>query len=187
MRTDGSVNIAINGDPSKLRSALDKAKSMASSAAKAIGAAFTAAAGAAAALGTAVVSEYANYEQLVGGVETLFGASGKSLDEYAASVGKTVSEVSGKYAELQAAESTVMANAANAYKTAGLSANAYMEQVTSFSAALISSLGGDTEKAAAVADQAVTDMSDNANKMGTAMQSIQDAYNGFAKQNYTIN
>ncbi len=79
-----------------------------------------------------------------------------------------------------------MANAAKAYQTAGFSANAYMEQVTSFSASLISSLGGDTEKAASIADRAMIDMADNANKFGTDMESIQNAYQGFAKQNYTM-
>lgn len=76
--------------------------------------------------------------------------------------------------------------AANAYKTAGLSANEYMSTVTSFSASLLQSLGGDTAAAAAYADMAITDMADNANKMGTSMESIQNAYQGFAKQNYTM-
>ena len=80
-----------------------------------------------------------------------------------------------------------MGYAENAYKTAGMSANDYMETVTSFSASLIQSLGGDTQKAAEYADMAITDMSDNANKMGTDIESIQNAYQGFAKQNYTIN
>ena len=80
-----------------------------------------------------------------------------------------------------------MKYAENAYKTAGLSANEYMETVTSFSASLLQSLGGDTEKAAKTADKAITDMSDNANKLGTDMSLIQNAYQGFAKQNYTIN
>ena len=104
------------------------------------------------------VESYGEYEQLVGGVETLFGSSAD----------------------------TVIKNAENAYKTAGLSANAYMETVTSFSASLLQSMGNDTEAAAKKADQALTDMSDNANKMGTDMQSIQNAYQGFAKQNYTM-
>lgn len=83
-------------------------------------------------------------------------------------------------------QNTVMKNAADAYKTAGLSANAYMETVTSFSASLLQSLGGDTEEAALVADQAIIDMSDNANKMGTDISNIQNAYRGFAKQNFTM-
>lgn len=101
---------------------------------------------------------YADYEQLTGGIETLFG------DAYG----------------------SVMKNADNAYRTAGLSANNYMEQVTSFSASLLQATGKDTEKAAQIADMAMTDMADNANKMGTSMESIQNAYQGFAKQNYTM-
>ena len=111
-----------------------------------------------AALTTAAVNNYAEYEQLVGGVETLFKKSSDKVLEYAE----------------------------NAYKTAGLSANQYMETVTSFSASLLQSLGGDTEAAVEYADMAITDMSDNANKMGTSMEMIQNAYQGFAKQNYTM-
>lgn len=110
------------------------------------------------ALTTAAVNNYAEYEQLVGGVETLF---------------KTSSD-------------KVMGYAENAYKTAGLSANEYMETVTSFSASLLQSLGGDTEEAAKYADMAITDMSDNANKMGTSMEMIQNAYRGFSRANYTM-
>lgn len=106
-----------------------------------------------------VISDYADFEQLTGGVETLFKDSSDLVMEYAN----------------------------NAYKTAGLSANAYMETVTSFSASLLQSLDGDTKKAASAADLAITDMADNANKMGSSMESIQNAYQGFAKQNYTIN
>lgn len=104
------------------------------------------------------VSNYAEYEQLVGGVETLFGTSADKVKQYAA----------------------------DAYQTAGMSANDYMTNVTSFSASLLQSLGGDTEKAAEVANRAMIDMSDNANKMGTNMESITNAYQGFAKQNYTM-
>lgn len=146
----------------------------------------TAAATGITALGTAAIKNYADYEQLVGGVETLFGAGGKSLGEYAASVGKSVSQVKDEYDSLMSAQNTVLRNADVAYKSAGMSANEYMETVTSFSASLIQSLGGDTEKAAEAADQAIIDMSDNANKMGTSMESIQNAYQGFAKQNYTM-
>lgn len=131
---------------------------------KMIGAAVSAAAVGATALVKQSVSSYASYEQLIGGVETLFS----SLDG-------TVS-----------ASETVVTNAANAYKTAGMSANQYMETVTSFSAALVSSLNGDYQKAAEVSDMAIRDMSDNANKMGTSLESIQNAYQGFAKQNYTM-
>ncbi|MBR3552472.1 MAG: phage tail protein [Clostridia bacterium] len=162
----------------------------AGAAVKAIGAAAGAAAVAAGAaafkLGKEVVSAYAEYEQLVGGVETLFGAGGQSLEEFARVNGKTVAEVARQYNALKDAEDTVLHNAAAAYKTAGLSANAYMETVTGFSASLIQSLGGDTAKAAKYADMAIIDMADNANKMGTDMASIQNAYQGFAKQNYTM-
>lgn len=104
------------------------------------------------------IGEYAEYEQLVGGVETLF------------------KESKGK----------VMGYANEAYKTAGMSANQYMETVTGFSASLLQGLSGDTELAAEYANMAITDMADNANKMGTSMDSIQNAYQGFAKQNYTM-
>lgn len=106
----------------------------------------------------ASIGQYGEYEQLVGGVETLFKTSADIVQGYAA----------------------------NAYKTAGLSANEYMETVTSFSASLLQSLENDTEAAAEKADLAITDMSDNANKMGTSMESIQNAYQGFAKANYTM-
>lgn len=118
------------------------------------------------ALTVAAVKSYAEYEQLVGGVETLFGAGGKSLEEYAAAVGKTVDEVSAEYEALMNAQGAVFENASKAYKTAGLSANEYMSTVTSFSASLLQSLGNDTEAAAEYADQAIIDMADNANKMG---------------------
>lgn len=109
-------------------------------------------------LGKQAIQSYADYEQLVGGVETLFGDSANIVQQYAS----------------------------NAYKTAGLSANEYMETVTSFSASLLQSLNGDTAESAKIADMAISDMSDNANKMGTDMSMIQSAYQGFAKQNYTM-
>ncbi len=129
-----------------------------STAAKGVGTAITAASAGIAALTKASIEGFSEYEQLVGGVETLFNESAGLVQ---------------KYAE-------------NAYKTAGLSANEYMETVTSFSASLLQSLDGDTYEAAESANKAITDMSDNANKMGTAMESIQNAYQGFAKQNYTM-
>ena len=135
---------------------------------------------------TGAVKAYSNYEQLTGGVETLFGAGGKSLQEYAKSVGKSAGAAKKEYKSLQEAESTVLKNAQNAYKTAGMSANEYMETATSFSASLVQSLGGDTKKAANYADRAIQDMSDNANKMGTDIGLIQNAYQGFAKQNYSM-
>lgn len=124
----------------------------------AMGAVVTAAAAAAVFLGKAVVEAYSEYEQLIGGVDTLFKESSATLQEYAN----------------------------NAYKTAGMSANDYMSTVTSFSASLIQSLGGDTEAAVKYADMAITDMADNANKMGTDIATIQTAYQGFAKQDYTM-
>jgi phage-related protein len=124
----------------------------------AMGAVALAAGAAAVKLGKEVISAYADFEQLVGGVDTLFGDASQTVQNYAA----------------------------NAFKTAGMSANKYMETVTGFSASLIQSLGGDTAKAAEVADMAITDMADNANKMGTDLSAIQTAYQGFAKQNYTM-
>ena len=159
------------------------------------------------------VENYAEYEQLVGGVETLFSKSESAAESFADSIRddaeavkefqkanglvvdgilgpKTMAAIEAAYGNVQEvstkAADMVMEYAANAYKTAGLSANEYMETVTSFSASLLQSLGGDTEAAAEYADKAITDMSDNANKMGTSMESIQNAYQGFAKQNYTI-
>lgn len=154
--------------------------------AKGLGVAAAAGATAVTALVTSSVKSYGDYEQLVGGVETLFGAGGQSLEEYAQGVGKSVDKASSEYNKLMASQQTVLTNANNAYKTAGLSANDYMETVTSFSASLLQSLGGDTQKAASVADRAIIDMADNANKMGTGMDMIQNAYQGFAKQNYTM-
>ena len=109
-------------------------------------------------VGKQAIESYADYEQLVGGVETLFKDSASIVEGYAN----------------------------DAYKTAGLSANEYMSTVTSFSASLLQSLGGDTKKASEYSNRAVIDMSDNANKMGTDMSMIQNAYQGFAKQNYTM-
>lgn len=117
-----------------------------------------AATGAVAALTKASVEQYAEYEQLVGGVETLFKDSSDQVMQYAD----------------------------NAYKTAGMSANEYMNTITGFSASLLQGLGGDTAKAAEIGNQAVIDMADNANKMGTPIENIQNAYQGFAKQNYTM-
>lgn len=154
----GSIVFEFEGNDSKL-------KNTASSLGKGISTAMKGGAIAVGALSTAlgglVVSatkSYADLEQNIGGVETLFKDSAN----------------------------TVINNAKRAYETAGMSANEYMETVTGFSASLLQSLGGDTEKAASYADRAITDMADNANKMGTAMESIQYAYQGFAKQNYTM-
>lgn len=139
-----------------------------------------------AALGTTAVKSYADYEQLVGGIETLFGTGGAAtVQEYADSVGKSVDEVQDEFNMLTEAQTTAMNNANQAYKTAGLSANEYMDTVTSFAASLKASTSNEVE-AAEAANSAVIDMADNANKMGTNMESIQNAYQGFAKQNYTM-
>ena len=171
---------------SKLAGAFSKIGSAAVALGTAVAAGAVAGATALAALTKSAVDAYADYEQLVGGVETLFGAGGQSISDYAKSVGKTVGEVKDEYNSLMKAQQTVLDNADKAYQTAGMSANEYMETVTSFSAALISSLDGDTKAAADKANQAIVDMSDNANKMGSSMESIQNAYQGFAKQNYTM-
>ena len=142
----------------KTSSFADKLKTGLATAAKIGAAALTAASTAVVALTKSSIEQYAEYEQLVGGVETLFKTSADVVQEYAA----------------------------NAYKTAGMSANEYMETVTSFSASLLQSLDNDTAAAAEKADLAITDMADNANKMGTSMESIQNAYQGFAKANYTM-
>lgn len=125
---------------------------------KGTGVAIGAAVAGVSALTKSSLDAYADFEQLTGGVETLFKTSADKVMEYAD----------------------------EAYKSAGLSANEYMETVTSFSASLLQGLGGDTDLAADVANQAIIDMSDNANKMGSDMASIQNAYQGFAKQNFTM-
>lgn len=147
--------VKITGETSGLQSAMGSAVSAVG---KFSAAAVAAGATAVAALTKSAVESYADYEQLVGGVETLFKDSAGIVQEYAA----------------------------NAFQTAGLSANDYMETVTGFSASLLQSVGGDTAEAARIADQAITDMADNANKMGSSIESIQNAYQGFAKQNYTM-
>lgn len=155
---DGTLIFDTNLDTSGLSTGLGKIGSVAGTAFKGVAVAVGAAATGIGALTKSSLEGYAAYEQLTGGVETLF---------------KDSSDIIMGYAE-------------NAYKTAGMSANQYMETVTSFSASLIQSLDGDTAEAAKVADMAITDMSDNANKMGTSIDMIQNAYNGFAKGNFTM-
>lgn len=153
------VRIGIKDEASEgIETVGSKLKTGLATAAKVGAAAVTAAGAGLAALTKQSIEGYAEYEQLVGGVETLFKNSAD----------------------------TVMGYAENAYKTAGLSANEYMETVTSFSASLLQSLDGDTKAAAKYADMAITDMSDNANKLGTDMSLIQNAYQGFAKGNMTM-
>ena len=158
MAVAGSLTYDTKIDNKGFQSGLSKLGGIAKTSFGAVTGAVAGAATAVGALVTSAVKGYAEYEQLVGGVDTLFKDSSQKLQEYAN----------------------------QAYKTAGLSANDYMSTVTSFSASLLQSLGGDTEKAADYANQALIDMSDNANKMGTSMESIQWAYQGFAKQNYTM-
>lgn len=166
---NAEVLVKFKGDTKELDKATGKASSLIKGLGKGLGGvlatgaglAMTAIAATTKAIGDltkASVEAYADYEQLIGGVETLFKNSADKVEAYAN----------------------------RAYETAGLSANQYMETVTSFSASLLQSLGGDTDKAADYADQAIQDMSDNANKMGTDMSLIQSAYQGFAKQNYTM-
>lgn len=158
----GETEAASDQASGKLSGALSKVGSAMGTVAKvgigALAAGATAATAAIGGIAKSSLNAYSSYEQLTGGVETLFGASAGTVEQYAD----------------------------NAYKTAGMSANAYMETVTGFSASLLQSLGGDTAAAAEKGNMAVTDMSDNANKMGASIGSIQDAYQGFAKQNYTM-
>lgn len=155
---DGDVDKGFSETSSKAETLAGKLKGGLATAAKVGGAAIAAAGAAAVAITKQAVENYGEYEQLVGGVETLFKSSAD----------------------------TVMQYAANAYQTAGMSANEYMTTVTAFSASLLQSMGGDTDAAAEKANLAITDMSDNANKMGTDMELIQNAYRGFAKSNYTM-
>lgn len=200
-----------------------------------LGAAFSAAATGLSFLTKNAVSSFSQYEQLVGGVRTLFGDQYDSVEQFAEhasegmykmgqrgedikklqeEINKTLGDgeklavdgiygpktqaafeayaksggqmVQDMYEQSKAAAQLIQNNADEAFETAGLSANEYMETVTSFSASLIQSLDGDTMKAAELSDMAIKDMSDNANKMGTSMESIRSAYSGFAKQNYTM-
>ena len=177
--------IAVEGGE-KANKVLAGVGNAAKTAGKVMAAGLAAGTAAVAALTKQAVESYAEYEQLIGGVETLYGAAGKSIEEYAASVGKSVAEVTDEYNMLQERQNSVFTNAANAYKTAGMSANEYMNTVNGFAASLTSSLGEYERQAGNYADMIVTDMADNANKMGTSMESIQNAYSGFAKQNYTM-
>ena len=152
------LTTGILGGSGAAKSALSSIGGAAVTAGKLAVAGLGAVTGAVAAVGGAALNAYADYEQLSGGVETLFGSSASTLKGYAD----------------------------EAYRTAGMSANQYMTQATSFAASLVQSVGGDTAKAAEYANMAMIDMSDNVNKMGSDMQSVQDAYQGFAKQNFTM-
>lgn len=154
---------------------------------KAIGGAMVAGGAAVAALTKQSVEAYAEYEQLVGGVETLFDNTEgiEMLKGVMQDAGYTAEEIADRISKIEDPIEKVMYNAANAYKTAGLSANEYMETVTGMAAAL-NSATDDQNESARLADMAIIDMADNANKMGSTMESIQNAYSGFAKQNYTM-
>lgn len=155
---DDKASKGINSAAKSLADKLTGSAHGAATALKATAAAATAVVSAITAVGGASFNAWAEYEQLVGGVDTLFKDSSSQLQQYAQ----------------------------QAYLTAGLSANAYMNQATSFAGSLLQSLEGDTEAAVRYANLAMTDMSDNANKMGTNIGSIQYAYQGFAKQNFTM-
>ena len=180
---DDKASSKIDGIASKVTGTLGNAAGLAAKGVAAGVAAVTAATGA---ITKSSLDAYGAYEQNVGGIQKLFGNMGKSLDEYAELTGNAVDAVAEKWGVLEQSQNMVLQNAANAYKNAGMSANQYMEQVTGFSAALITSLGNDTVAAANYAEMAMVDMSDNANTFGTDMESIQWAYQGFAKQNYTM-
>lgn len=180
---DDKASSKIDAIASKVTGTLGNAAGLAAKGVAAGVAAVTAATGA---ITKSSLGAYGAYEQNVGGIQKLFGNMGKSLDEYAELTGNAVDAVAEKWGVLEQSQNMVLQNAANAYKNAGMSANQYMEQVTGFSAALITSLGNDTVAAANYAEMAMVDMSDNANTFGTDMESIQWAYQGFAKQNYTM-
>lgn len=169
MAYDGTVKIGTQLDKSGIQSGLSGLGSYAKKGFSAIG---SAAAAAAKVASTAAV-----------GAVTAFGAVTKSALDAVASMEQNVGGIETLFKD---SADIVIKNANNAYKTAGMSANEYMSTVTSFSASLLQGLSGDTKKAAQIADMAMVDMSDNANKMGTSMESIQNAYQGFAKQNYTM-
>lgn len=182
----GKVNEFVGATDEALGSVGDKSSSTFDALKIAGIAAFTAVAAAVVGFAKQAFEAYAQYEQLAGGVSKLYGTAGKSIEEYAASVGKSVSDVKGEYNRLQAAQDLVFKNANDAWKTAGMDANQYMEVATSFSASLINSLGGDTVAAAQQTDVAMRAISDNVNTFGTDMGSVTQAFQGFAKQNYTM-
>ena len=187
---DAYLAIVPKLDDSAMSKAIGTVQSKLGGVARAGGIAFAAVGAAAAgAVGYVVKSSldmYSAYEQNLGGIQKIFGNMGKSLEDYAALTGQSVDECRDKWSALEDSQSAMLANANNAWQTAGLSASAYMEQSTSFGAALVSSLGGDTRKAVDYANMAIVDMADNANTFGTNIQDIQNAYQGFAKQNYTM-
>lgn len=188
-----TLKATIDLDSTPYERGLDQAKQLAGSVfngIKAVAKVGTAAIGLASAgvatLAKNSVDSYAEYEQMVGGVQKLYGNMGKSLEDYAKDTGRSTKEVKAEWQNLEKAQNIVLDNAKNAYKTAGISANQYMEMATSFSASLINSLGGDTVKAAEQTDVAMRAISDNFNTFGGDIGMIQGAFQGFAKQNYTM-
>jgi len=163
-----------------------KFKSAMKAGAVAIGAIAAAAGVATIKIGKSALSAYADYEQLEGGIKKLYGNMGMSVEEYAKSVNKSVNEINKDWERNEKAQTLVFENAKKAFQTTGLSANQYMEQATSFSASLINSLEGDTVKAAEQTDVAMRAISDNYNTFGGDLNNIQYAFQGFAKQNYTM-
>jgi hypothetical protein len=136
--------------------------------------------------GRAVLGAYASFEQLEGGVAKLYGNAGMSVEEYAASVGRSLDDVRAEYDRNAQAQQAMLEYAQEGWRTAGVDANTYLQTATSFSAALINSLGGDTARAAEMTDVAMRAISDNVNTFGSDMESVQYAFQGFAKQNYTM-
>lgn len=179
---DSEFNTKVDSAGSKFSALGNIAKVGMGVAAAAIGAASTAVG----ALAKAAVEGYAEFEQLEGGVKKLYGNMGQSLEEYAQSNGKTTAEVKDQWQALEDAQNQVLNDANEAYKTAGMSANQYMEIATSFSASLINSLGGDTMAAAEQTKVAMTAISDNVNTFGSNMEDVTNAFKGFSKQNYTM-
>lgn len=149
-------------------------------------AAIGAAATAIGALTAKAVAGYSEYQQMEGGIKKLYGNMGMSLEEYAKSVGQSTDTVKSKWQSLEKAQNMVLQNASKAYATAGMSANQYMEAATSFSASLISSLGGDTVEAARLTDEAMKAMSDNWNTFGGDLNAIQGTFQSLARGNYAM-
>ena len=182
--------VKIKGDDSGLQNTLGNVASGLGKfglvAAKGVGIAVGAAAAGVTALTKSAVGAYSEYQQLEGGVKKLYGNMGMSLEDYAESVGKKTEEIADEWKTLGEAQDLVMKNARDAYKTTGMDMNTYMNTATSFSAALISSLEGDTVKAAEQTQVAMQAISDNFNTFGGDIGMIQGAFQGFAKQNYTM-
>lgn len=174
------------GSSLKMQALATMCGNVASAALSKLGDAIKSATGKLVEIGKQAYESYSTFQQMEGGVEKLYGTGGKSLEEYAKSQGQSVDQAKKKYNELESSVNTVMKNAQQAFKTSGMSANEYMDTATQFSASLISSLGGDTQKAAKQTDVAMRAMSDNVNTFGTNAEDVSNAFKGFSKQNYTM-